>query len=159
MMPIRVASALGLAIGTLAAIWWFAALQFAMANGFEAVTASQQLLNGLWLSRALAVALVVPALAQSCNLRTTMLACSAMIVGAAPLLVLAGAASSLPLSQILLTEIALLLVAGVASLLGIALRRGFHGAPQAEPVAFVLGAGLGAAIWSLRPLLVPAWIG
>jgi hypothetical protein len=158
MTPIRVGSALGLAIGTLAALWWFAALQFAVSNGFEAIVASRELLNGLWLTRALVVALTIPALAQFGGARTTLLAAGATILGVAPLLVLAGAASDLSLTQIVAAESALWLIAGVAWLLGAALRRGLRGAPQTEPVAFVLGIGLAAVIWSLRPLLVSAWI-
>ena len=157
MSALRLGGFLGLAIGALLAIWWLAAAQFALQNGFEPTTPSLALLDALWLTRALAVAILAPALALWQPRWTGFLPAVLMAWMALPLVVLGAAAAGSAWQPILVAELMLLGMAACAFALGLALRHWPAVAKFAEPVSLSLGLILAALIWANRALLVPGW--
>jgi hypothetical protein len=154
---VKLGGYLGLAIGVLLAIWWLNAVQFALQNGFESNTPSVALLDSLWLTRALAVALLAPALALWQPRWSGFLPAALLLWSSLPLVVLAAAAAGSPWRQVSVAEFALLGMAACAFALGLALRHWPLAAKFAEPVSFCLGLGLAAMVWAYRGLLLPEW--
>ncbi len=158
MISVRFGGWLGLAIGTLLAIWWLAAVQFALRNGFETITPSVALLDALWLTRLLVALLLAPLLGLRQPLSNGGQTILCMVWMSLPLVVLGAAAVAVPWQRVLLAELALLAAAGLAYAIGWALRRFFALTPSQDPAGFALGAGLAALAWANRAALLPGWL-
>jgi hypothetical protein len=157
-ISVRSGGWLGLGIGTVLAVWWLAAVQFALQNGFDATTPSAELLDALWLTRMLGILLLAPVLgvrhAQWRGLQPIL--CLAWI--SLPLVVLGAAAAGATWQRVMLAELALLAAAGLAYGIGWALRRSPVAMPIRDPVGFAFGAGLAALVWANRAALLPGWV-
>jgi hypothetical protein len=149
---------LGLGIGAVLAVWWLAAVQFAVQNGFDATTPSTELLDALWLARMIAIFLLAPVLglrlAQWRGLQPIL--CMAWM--SLPLVVLGAAAAAAPWHRVLMAELALLAAAGLAYGMGWALQRLPAARPFQDPAGFAVGAGLAGLVWANRAALLPGWL-
>jgi hypothetical protein len=149
---------LGLGIGTVLAVWWLAAVQFAVQNGFDATTPSAELLDALWLARMLAILLLAPVLGLRHAQWRALPPLLCMAWMSLPLVVLGAAATAAPWHRVLMAELALLAAAGLAYGIGWALRRSSAARPFQDPAGFACGAGLAALAWANRAALLPGWL-
>ncbi len=158
MINARFGGWLGLAIGTVVAVWWLAAVRFALQNGFETTTPSVELLETLWLTRMLVMLLLAPVLGLRQPPSTACQPILCMAWMSLPLVVLGAAAAGATWQRVLLAELALLAAAGLAYAAGWALRHASALIPSQDSAGFALGASLAALAWANRAVLLPGWV-
>jgi hypothetical protein len=146
----------GLALTAALALWWLGSTRLALIQSADAARPSAQVLQALFVLRALALALWGPRVAAAGGARAGWQATLALVVPAWPLVVLAGSASVLSPWTLLLAEAALLAAAGLLPVLGHALRHLPGTSDRAELAATTAGVLLAAALWSSRGLWA-AW--
>lgn len=158
MISARPGGWLGLGIGAVLAVWWLAAVQFSVQNGFDTATPGAELLDALWLARMLAILLLAPVLGlRHARWRALPpLFCIAWM--SLPLVVLGAAATDAPWRLVLMAELALLAAAGLAYGIGWALQHSPAARSFRDPAGFACGAGLAALVWANRAALLPGWL-
>lgn len=140
----------GLALAAAVAIWWLGGSRLALEDGSATDRVAADALHTLWLARGTTVAWLSVRVGAGPGWRPGAAAALGLIAPAWPLAVLAWSASTLPLAQLLLLEMALLAAGLVLPLIGLGLRRLLRDAERAEPVATALGVALAAGVWATQ---------
>ncbi len=148
----RVSALSGIAIAAALAVWWLGSSRLALDDGADASRPAADALHALWLVRAMALALLGLRVGALDGWRTGVVAGLALVAPAWPVLVLAWAASTVPLMPAMLAEWLLLAACGALPLLGLGLRRLLRQAAFAEAAATLVGCALVAALWFTRGL-------
>jgi hypothetical protein len=154
----RLAAMSGLALAAAVALWWLGSTRLALDHGSDAGRPSAQALQALWVVRAMALALLGLRVAALRGWRAGMETALGLAAPAWPLVVLAWSASSVPLMQVALMELALLAAGLALPLLGQGIGRVLRQSELAVVAATAIGAAAAAAVWFTRgtwPLTLP----
>lgn len=153
----RLSALTGLALAGALSLWWLGSSRLALDNGADASRPAADLLQALWLVRAMVLAVFCLRVAALAGWRAGAAFGLALVAPAWPLLVLAWSASAVTLVQVVLAEALLLVACGALPLFGLGLRRLLRHAAPAEAVATLAGLALMAALWLTRGFRTLPW--
>jgi len=148
----RLAAFGGLAIAAAVALWWLGSTRLALEHGADPGRPSVQALQALWVVRAMAIALLAVRVAASQRWGAGVETALALVAPAWPLVMLAWSASSVPLIQVVLMEMALLAAAALMPLLGAGIGRLLQRSEGAVLAGTAAGVGLAALAWLAQGL-------
>lgn len=146
-MTSRLGMLLGLAVAAAVAAWWLAATRLALGQAMGTAGIAATALAGLWLARAMLLAVFALRAGALGGWRLGATASLAVVVAAWPVVVAAASAATRPAAGIVLAEIVLLAVGLVLPAMGQGLRTLLRAPGPAVLASTVLGGALAAAIW------------
>lgn len=146
-LALRLAAISGLALAAALAVWWLGSARLAIDRGADAGRISADALQFAWLVRALLVAVIGVRVGALRGTRAGATSALGIVAPSWPVVAMAWSASTVPLSQLLLSEGLLLAGAIALPLFGQGLRRVVSRAELVEPVATAVAVALAAAIW------------
>ncbi len=143
----RLGMLLGLAIAAAVAAWWLAATRLALGQAMGTAGLAASALAGLWLARAMVLALFALRAGALGGWRLGATSSLALVVAAWPVVLAAASAGTRPATGIVLAEIVLLAAGLVLPAVGQGLRTLLRAPAPAVLVGTVLGGALAAATW------------
>ena len=149
----RLGTMLGLAVATAAAAWWLAATRLALEQAMDTAGIAASALSGLWLARATLLAPFALRAGALAGWRRGAAGSLGLVIAAWPVVLAAAAASSRPVTGIVLGEAVLLGACLALGATGGALRMLLRPASAAVVTGTVLGGAIAAATW----IGGPAW--
>jgi hypothetical protein len=146
-IALRLAAISGLAFAAALAMWWLGSARLAIDRGADAGRISAQALQLAWLVRALLVTVLGVRVGALRGGRAGAASALGIVAPSWPVVVLAWSASTVSLSQLVLSEGLLLAAAIALPLVAQRLRRFLTRADLVEPIASGLAVVLASAIW------------
>jgi hypothetical protein len=146
-ISLRLAAISGLAVSAALAVWWLGSARLAIDRGADAGRVSAEALQLAWLVRALLVAVLGVRVGALRGGRAGAATAVGIVAPSWPVIALAWSASTVSLSQLMLSEALLLAGAIALPLIAQGLRRVLARAEVVEPIATGLAVVLAAAVW------------
>jgi hypothetical protein len=143
----RLGLLLGIAVAAVVATWWLGATRLALGQTMGTAGLAASALAGLWLARALLLALFALRAGALGGWRRGVTPSLALVVAAWPVVVAAASAGTRPVTGIVLAEIVLVVAGLTLPAVGQGLRTLLRAPAPAVLASTVLGGALAAAIW------------
>ncbi len=144
----RWATGAGLLLAAAAALWWLGSTRLALDQGADTRRAAAGALNGLWLARGLAVALLAPRCGAWAGWRAGALQSLLLLAPAWPVVVLTASASTASGLHVVAIEVLLALLGLLLAAAAAALAHNWPRALRMGAVDTALGVALAAALWA-----------
>ncbi|MDE2367419.1 MAG: hypothetical protein KGN16_00485 [Burkholderiales bacterium] len=147
----RIDALIGIAVAAACSAWWLGCSRLAIEHGQDASRCAGQVLQLLWLARAIALALQGPRAGAARGWRPAAAGALLIVAPALPLVVLGWSASVDVAARVLAAEASLWLAAGALPAVGALLRRparaGSGSERALELAATAVAVALAAALW------------